>query len=104
MVNVDAEVSKHKNCKDRDELSRVIKDYKDLAFQHASDMITAGQYNMVAMKLQEICDKMPAPRLKRIPGHTDGAPTKTTSISKEEKARINADWRKKTGGSAAPKR
>jgi len=97
MINVDAEVSKHKNVKDRDEMVRCIKEYKNLALQHANDMMAAGQYNAVAFKLQEICDKMPAPRLKQIPTAGPAAATKTAKISKDEKKRIDADWHKKIG-------
>jgi len=95
MVNVDAEVSKYKNCKDRDELVRRIKEYKGLALQHASDFVTAGQYNMVALKLQEVCDKLPAPRLKNIVPNAPNVPVKTANITNEENARISAAWKKK---------
>jgi len=95
MVNVEVELSKHKNCKDRDELVRLIHDYKSLALQHANDIITVGQYNMVALRLQELCDKLPAPRLKKLPSAAPGAPTKTAKISNEEKVKINAAWSKK---------
>jgi hypothetical protein len=58
----------------------------------------AGQYNTVALRLQEIYDKLPAPHLKNIPGsRTSDAQTKTASITNDENARINAAWRKKTG-------
>ena len=97
MINVEAEVSKFKNCKDRDEVARQIREYKNLALQHANDMVLAGRYNMVAHKLQEICDKLPAPKLKSIPTGAQNAQTKTASISKEEKAKINAAWNKKAG-------
>jgi len=98
MINVEAEVNKHKNCKDRDELSRHISDYKALALQSANNLTLAGQYNMVALKLQEINDKLPAPRLKNLAASSrPDAPTKTAKISKEEKAKINAAWSKKAG-------
>jgi len=98
MINVDAEVSKYRNCKDRDELGRHIKEYKDLALQHASDIMLAGQYSRVASKLQEICDKLPAPNLKgRAFSGSSNTPTKTAKISKEEKAKIDAAWRRKAG-------
>jgi len=96
-MNVQAEVDKHKNVKDRDDLGRIIKDYKNLALQSANDIVTAGQYNMVALKLQERYDAMPAPRLKSIPSGAPGAPTKTAKIGKDEKAKINAAWNRKTG-------
>jgi len=96
MINVEAEVSKHKYCKDRDELGRIIKDYKNLAIQVAAkDLIAAGQYNAVVLRLQEICDKLPAPRIKIITGSEHNTPVKTATISKEEEAKINAAWRKK---------
>ena len=97
MINVEAEVKKHRNCRDRDELGRQIKVYKDLAFQYASDIVTAGQYNMVAFKLQEIYDSFPAPRIK-VPGSDrQSAHVKTATITDAENARIHADWKKKTG-------
>ena len=98
MINVEAEVSKHKNIKDRGEFGRLIKEYKNLALQHASDMLLAGQYSMVAHKLQEMCDKLPAPNLKNVVGNTQSAPTKTAKITKEEKVKISHDWDKKAGG------
>ena len=97
VVNVNAEVDKHKNCKDRGELGLIIKEYKNLALQYSSDMFMAGQYNMVAFKLQEIWEKLPAPTLKKLPGGAAGAPTKTAKISREEKAKISAAWNKRAG-------
>jgi len=97
MLNVEAEVSKYKNCKDRDEVAAGIREYKNLAMQHASDLYLTGQYNAVAHKLQEIFDKLPAPKLKNVAfGSHASDPTKTANISKEEKAKINAAWKKKT--------
>jgi hypothetical protein len=98
MINVEAEVSKHKNCRDRDELGRLIKEYKSLAVQYAQNIVAAGQYNKVALKLQEMCDKLPAPNLKYPTGNTLNVPVKTATISSDENNRINAAWRKKTGG------
>jgi hypothetical protein len=98
MINVEAELSKHKNCKDRDELGMLIREYKNLALQSARDMVLAGKYNTVALKLQEIYDKLPAPHLKNVNSNLLGVPTKTANISNEENARINAAWKKKTGG------
>jgi hypothetical protein len=95
MINVEAELSKYKNCRDRDELARRITEYKNLALQHARDIVAAGQYNMVALKLQEICDKLPAQQLKNVAGHSRGASVKTATITNEEQARISADWNKK---------
>jgi len=99
MVSVEAEVSKFKNCKDRDELSRQIREYKNLALQHANNMTMAGQYNMVALKLQEIVDKLPAPHYKNVTAGAHTAQTKTAKISKEEKMKINDAWNKKASRS-----
>ena len=97
MINVEAEVNKYKSCRDRDELGRLIKDYKNLALQSATNLVAAGQYSTVAHKLQEICDKLPAPRLIKYPtGGTHGGQVKTATITNEEKDRISADWEKKT--------
>jgi len=97
MINVEAEVSRHKNCKDRDELGRLIKDYKNLALQHATNLVVAGQYTTVAHRLQEICNKLPAPQLIKHPtGNTHAIPVKTATITSEEKAKISAAWEKKT--------
>jgi hypothetical protein len=96
MIDVEAEVNKHRSCRDRDELERRIKDYKSLAQQNATNLVMAGQYSSVAKKLQEICDKLPAPRLIKYPAGTRSAPVKTATITSEEQARIDADWRKKT--------
>jgi len=94
MINVDAEVSKYKNCKDRDELSMHIKEYKNLAIQNASNFVLAGEYNSVAFKLQELHDKLPAPNLKPVVSRKS-TPTKTANLSAEERARIEAEWRRK---------
>ena len=97
MINVEAEVNKHKN-KSRDLLEKEIQEYKYLAREHAQDIYLAGQYNMVEFKLQEIFDKLPAPRLKNVPGSNLGSvPVKTANISRDEKAKINAAWKKKAG-------
>jgi len=95
MVNVDAEVSKYKNCKDRDELAMLIKEYKNRAIQSADNLVLAGEFNSVAFKLQEIHDKLPAPNLKNPVAGRRSAPTKTANLSAEERARIEAEWRKK---------
>ena len=95
MVNVEAEVSKYKTCKDRDELERRIKEYKNLALKFASDIGMAGRYNMVALKLQEVCNKLPAPKLKMPVSSTNDIPVKTAKITSEEKSQINAAWEKK---------
>ena len=97
MVDVEAEVNKHKTCRDKAELEKRIQEYKGLAFKYASDIYLAGQYNMVVHKLQEICNKLPDPRLKNVASHGGGSQTKTAKISTAEKARINADWKKKAG-------
>ena len=97
MVNVETEVEKFKNCKDRDELGRQIKNYKNLAVTHAGNLVTAGQYTKVVQKLQEILDKLPAPTLKPVPGSMQKAPaSKTAKITNEEKARIDEAWKSKT--------
>jgi hypothetical protein len=98
MPSVEAEVSKYKNCKDRDELVRAIKEYKNLAIQHAANLTAAGQYSSVALKLQEMCDKLPAPKLVKYPTGGGNVPVKTASITNEEQARIDAAWKKKTKG------
>jgi len=95
MFDVENEVSKFKNCKDRDEIVWQIKEYKSRALQCSSDIVLAGQFNMVAFKLQEICDKLPAPRLKKIPTGGPAAETRTAKISKSEKKRIESDWDKR---------
>jgi len=97
MINVEAEVNKHKNCRDRDELGRAIREYKGQAIQYANDIVVAGQYNMVAHKLQEIYDKLPAPHLKNMAINTGNTPVKTAKITKEEKANISAAWKKRAG-------
>ena len=97
MISVEAEVKKHINCKDRDKLGAIIREYKDLAMQHAANLTVANQYNTVALKLQEMCNKLPAPNLKNVTASTHHVATKTSNISKEEEAKINADWKKKTG-------
>jgi len=93
MIDVETEVNKHKNIKDRGKLGKVITDYKNLALQYAKDFVLSGQYNMVAYKLQEICNALPAPHVKT--GNIQSAPVKTATITNEEKAKINAAWRKK---------
>jgi hypothetical protein len=97
MINVEAELNKHKNCKERDKLERLIQDYKALALQYAKDFISAGQYNAVAHKLQEICDKLPAQHIKTQVGKTQNGPVKTATITKDENVRINAAWKQKAG-------
>ena len=99
MIKVEEVVSKYKNCRDRDELEKRIKEHMDLALKHASNIVMAGQHSMVAFKLKEICDKLPPPALKKIPGSTtQGPPTKTAAISNEENAQINAAWEERAGG------
>ncbi|MCL1930465.1 MAG: hypothetical protein FWF55_01515 [Treponema sp.] len=97
MTGVEAEINKYKTCKNRDELSMAIRQYKDLALQHAENLILAGQYTTVAHRLQEMCDKLPAPRLVKqpTPGLL-GVPVKTAAISDAEQAKIDAEWKKKT--------
>jgi len=92
-MDVEAEVNKHKTT-DRAELERRIQEYKNLAIQNATNLVAAGQYSMVARKLQEICDKLPAPKLVNYPTG-QGGPSHTAKITNEEQARINADWNKR---------
>jgi hypothetical protein len=97
IVDVETEVNKHRNCKERDKLGVIIREYKSLAMQYATDFSIAGKYNNVALKLQEIYDKLPAPNLKNVTaGSTHKVATKTSTISNEEKAKINDAWKKKT--------
>jgi len=95
MINVEAEVSKSKNCRDRNELEIRIREYKNLALQHAKDIVAAGQYSMVAQKLQEICSKLPAPNLKKTASIKQSDPVKTATITNEENSQINAAWEKR---------
>jgi len=95
MISVEDEVNKHKTCKDRGELGRLIKDYKNLALQNASNLVVAGQYSTVAQKLQEICDRLPAPQLFRYASGNKGDHVKTASISEEEHKKIDDAWKKK---------
>jgi len=97
VINVENEINKHRNCRDRDEMTRYIQEYKNLALQHASNFTLASQYNMVAQKLQEICSKLPAQNLKRASSKAPSAPVKTVSLSNEEEAKINAAWEKRAG-------
>jgi len=97
MINVEAEVSKYKTIKDRDELGRIIRDYKDKALQCSGDLVAAGQYNMVVLKLQEIYDKFPAPKLRNPASRGPGAPTRTATTTSDEQAKIRSDWQKRTG-------
>ena len=96
MTGVEAEVNKYKNCRDRDELIMLIKQYKDLALEHAANLVLAGQYTTVAHRLQEMCDKLPAPHLIKYPTGSAHTPVKTAAITDEEQAKIDAAWRKKT--------
>ena len=99
MVDVETEVNKHRNCNDRDEVEKLIKFYKDLALKNASNIITAGKYTMVARKLQEMCNQLPAPpRLRNVSGTAQSAPVKTAAITNDEKTKINADWQQRTEG------
>jgi len=95
MIDVEAEVNKYKTTRDRTELEKRIQEYKQLATENATNLVMAGQYSMVARKLQEICDKLPAPKLVNYP-RGKGGQAKTANITSEEQARIDADWRKKT--------
>ena len=97
MIDVEAEVNKYKNSRDRDEIERAIQDYKSFALQNASNLTMAAQYSAVVNKLKEICDRLPPPNLKkRAAGGSQGTQAKTATLSSEEKARISADWKKRT--------
>ena len=97
IINVDAEVNKHKNCTERDKLERMIQEYKNLALQHAQNISLAGQYNLVAHKLRAICDKLPDPHLKKMASHAQNVPVKTVNITGKEAAKIDAAWKQKAG-------
>jgi hypothetical protein len=97
-MDVEAEVNRHKTCRDRGKLEMLIQEYKGLAIQHATNFVMASQYNEVALKLQKLCDRLPAPHLKNIPGNAPGAQVRTATIGSDEDARINAAWKQKTGG------
>jgi len=97
MIDVETELNKHRSCRDRDELEGYIKEYKNLALMHANNFVLAGQYNTIAQKLQEICNKLPAPHLKHISSGTQNAPVKTVNITNEEEAKIEAAWKQRAG-------
>ena len=96
-MDVEAEVSKHKTCKDPEKLERTIQEYKNLMLLHAKNLTLAGQYNMVVQKLQAICDKLPRPQLKTVTGRRPGAQVKTAAITSEENTQINHEWNQRTG-------
>ena len=96
IVNVESEVNKYKT-KGRDEIERAIQDFKSLAMQHAKDFTIAGQYNMVAQKLREICDRLPPPNLKPRTSSAPRASVKTVALNNEDKAKIDAAWEKRAG-------
>ena len=93
MIDVEAEVNKHKGIRDRAELDRRIQEYKDLATQNATNLVTAGQYSMVARKLQDISERLPSPKHSK---PSTGSPARTADITREEQARISADWKRRT--------
>ena len=93
MIDVEAEVNKHKGIRDRAELDKRIQEYKSLATQNATNLVVAGQYSMVARKLQDICDRLQTPKHTKYP---TGDPAKTAKITSEEQARISADWKRRT--------
>ena len=98
MIDIEAEVGKHKNCKDRGKLEKVIQDYKSLALQYASNLALAGEYNMVVIKLQEICNRLPSPNLKNVTiGNKKSASVKTATITNEENINISNEWKQRTG-------
>ncbi|MCL1813181.1 MAG: hypothetical protein FWG29_06615 [Treponema sp.] len=97
MIDVEAEVNKHRNCKDRSKLEGVIQEYKNLVFKYASNLTLAGRYNSVVLKLQEICDKLPNPLTRNTAARAQGVPLKTASVTSEENEQISAAWKQKTG-------
>jgi len=97
VVNVEGEINKHKTCRDRGELEKAIQEYKNLAMEYATNFTLAGQYNMIAHKLQEICDRLPAPNLVRHSSGGSNIPVKTVSITNEDEAKINAAWKQRAG-------
>jgi len=97
IIDVEKEVNKHRSCTDREKLERIIQDYKNLALQYAKNIALAGQYNMVAHKLREICDRLPAPNLKNVVSHTSNIPVKTAKITSKEASQIDAAWKQKAG-------
>jgi len=97
MIDVEAEVNKHRNCKDRSKLEGVIQEYKNLVFKYASNLTLAGRYNTVVLKLQEICDKLPNPLTRNTAARTHGVPLKTATVTSEENEKISAAWKQKTG-------
>ena len=96
-MDVEAEVNKHKDCKDRDKLEKTIQEYKNLMLLHAKNLAVAGQYNTVVLRLQAICDRLPRPQLKNVTGRRQGAPVKTAAITSEENSQINDAWNQRTG-------
>ena len=96
-MDIEAEVNKHKTCKDREKLEKAIQDYKNLMLLHAKNLTLAGQYNAVIKKLQAICDKLPRPQLKNVTGRTMGPPVKTATITSEENTQINDAWNQRAG-------
>ena len=95
MINIEAEVNKHRNCKDRSKLEGVIQEYKNLVFKYASNLTLAGQYNTVVLKLQAICDRLPNPITRNTKAQS--VPLKTAAVTSEENAQISAAWKQKTG-------
>ena len=97
MIDIEAEVNKHRNCKERSKLEGAIKEYKNLAFKYASNLALAGQYNTVMLKLQEICNRLPNPLSRNTAARARGVPLKTATVTSEENAKISAAWNEKTG-------
>jgi hypothetical protein len=97
IIDVKGEINKHKNCNDRDKLVRAIQDYKALALQSASDFNAAGKYNQIALELQKICDKLPAPKLKNVVSNKPNVAVKTAKITSHEAEKIDEAWKQKAG-------
>jgi len=97
IVDVKSEINKYKNCNDRDKLERAIYEYKSQARQNATDFVLAGQFNSIALELQKVCDKLPAPKLKNVASNKSNVPVKTAKITSKEAAKIDAAWKQKAG-------
>ena len=98
MIDVEAEINKHKSCKDRSKLEKAIQEYKSLVLKYANNLTEAGKYNMVVQKLQEICDRLPRPNLKNTAiGGAKSSSVKTATITNEENTKISTEWKQRTG-------
>ena len=96
MIDVEAEINKYRNSRDREELERAIQEYKSFALQNASNLAMAAQYSAVANKLKEICDRLPPPNLRKHMAGGSQDKAKTATLTSEEKARISSEWKNRT--------